>query len=131
MYSDPVWITLAARGPVALYAGWLLKKKALRAGVFPSPMSEAFIMDLSINIARLCRRRTPNFTRYQRARRISETFFVRAMKRVKGTPVAYYDSFDDFMTRHNVAPPSPLLPSDIPDKPTEQQKIIRSKINEI
>lgn len=51
------------------------------------------------------------------------------MKRVKGTSVAYYDSFDDFMTRHNVAPPSSLLPSDIPDTPNKVQKIIRSIVN--
>lgn len=121
---------MAANGPMALYTGWLLKKKAVQARVFPSPISKAFITDLSIDIARRYSRRTPN--RYQHARLARDYLFERAMKRIRGTPVAYYDFIDDFMSRHNVAPLPPLLPNapENPEEPTEAQKIIRSITND-
>lgn len=127
-----MWVILAANGPVALYSGWLLKRKAVHAGVFPSPISKAFITDLSIAIARRYRRRTPNRTRYQQAQLATDYLFKRTIKRIGGAPVTHYDDFDDFMSRHNLAPLPPLLPAipDEPEEPNEVQKMIRSIIND-
>ena len=102
-------MTLAKYGPKAIYVGAVLRRKATAAGVFPSPITPAFLIGVSLNILVQCRKRTPNRTRRQQTHLMIDNYLRRALERINGTAVPFHDSFDDLMTLHKISQSPSLL----------------------
>lgn len=113
-----IWAIALRYGVIAAYAASHLKRLALEAGVFPAPVTHAFIVELAAHLSSRSKRLgTAYKDRCRFVRRSGDHLFQRTLDRIEKKPLRAYDFFDELMTAHDIAPLPPLI-SDAPELPT-------------